>query len=122
MAWTCFLHPDFVLEFKELPSPVQEELLATVGLLERFGPSLGRPFADTLRGSKHANMKELRFEADNGEWRLAYAFDPERQGILLVAGDKSGGSSRLFYRRLIARADRRLDLHLANLKSDRRRT
>lgn len=70
------------------------------------------PYADTLKGSKHANMKELRFAADDGAWRVAYAFDPERQAILLVAGDKSGQSTRRFYRQLIARADARFDEHL----------
>ena len=63
-----------------------------------YGPQLGRPHADTLKGSKHANMKELRFEASDGEWRAAFAFDPERKAILLVAGDKSGGSEKRFYK------------------------
>jgi hypothetical protein len=62
-------------------------------------------------------MKELRFDADNGVWRVAFAFDPERKAVLLVAGDKSGASERMFYRRLIALADRRLDAHLERLKT-----
>jgi hypothetical protein len=60
-------------------------------------------------------MKELRFDADGGVWRVAFAFDPERKGILLVAGDKSGQSEKRFYRRLIARADERFDGHLRQL-------
>jgi len=47
---------------------------------------------DTLKGSRYANMKELRFSAADGEWRVAFAFDPRRAAILLVAGDKSGGA------------------------------
>ena len=47
---------------------VQDELLARVALLAAFGPALGRPHADTLAGSKHANMKELRFDAADGAW------------------------------------------------------
>ena len=58
-------------------------------------------------------MKELRFKADDGVWRVAFAFDPIRCAVLLVAGDKSGVSQRLFYRRLIAKADARYDAHLA---------
>ena len=58
-------------------------------------------------------MKELRFEASDGVWRVAFAFDPKRRAILLVAGDKSGGSGKRFYRRLIRRADERLDQHLS---------
>ena len=67
-----------------MPEAVQDELLAHARLLEEFGPQLGRPHADTLNGSAHANMKELRFDADDGVWRLAFAFDPRRKAILLV--------------------------------------
>ncbi len=70
---------------------------------------------DTLNGSRHANMKELRFNADGGVWRVAFAFDPNRRGIVLVAGDKSGVSERRFYRQLINRADYRYDRYLDNL-------
>ena len=76
------------------------------------GPTVKRPHADTLKGSRFANMKELRFDADDGVWRLAYAFDHERKAILLVAGDKSGVSQKRFYRTLIAKADGRFDSHL----------
>ena len=64
-------------------------MLAHARLLEQFGPQLGRPRVDTLKGSRHANMKELRFDADDGVWRLAFAFDPKRKAILLVADDRS---------------------------------
>ena len=65
-------------------------------------------------------MKELRFEASDGEWRAAFAFDPRRKAILLVAGDKSGGSQKRFYDRLIAKADFRFSEHLENLKAVKR--
>ena len=80
-----------------------------------FGLQLGRPHADTLNGSAFANMKELRFEADGGVWRVAFALDPERRAILLVAGDKSGVSEKRFYKALIAKADRRYRRHLDRL-------
>ncbi len=89
-------------------------------LLAALGPQLKRPRSDTLNGSVHANMKELRFDADGGVWRVAYAFDPERHAILLVAGDKSGGSETKFYKRLIQRADARFNQHLAHLMATRR--
>lgn len=98
---------------------VQDELLANIGLLERLGPQLGRPRVDTLNGSDHANMKELRFDAAGGVWRVAFAFDPKRKAILLVAGDKSGGSEKRFYRHLIDKADARFDAHLAAIKRQR---
>jgi hypothetical protein len=61
-------------------------------------------------------MKELRFKADDGVWRVAFAFDPDRKAIVLVAGDKSGTSEQKFYCQLIAKADARFDAHLARLK------
>lgn len=94
---------------------VQDELLARARLLAKLGPTLGRPLVDTLAGSRHANMKELRFDADGGVWRVAFAFDPERAAILLVAGDKGGVSPKRFYRALIDRADRRFTEHLNTL-------
>ena len=116
MGWEVIFHADFDQEFEELAEQVQDEFLAVAGLLAEIGPTLGRPRVDTLNGSKHANMKELRFDADNGVWRVAFAFDPERNAILLVAGDKSGGSEKRFYKQLIRKADMRFSLHLAELQ------
>ena len=64
---------------------MQDEIRAHALLLERFGPQLGRPHVDTLRASRHANMKELRFDAAEGVWRVAFAFDEKRNAVLLVA-------------------------------------
>ncbi len=61
-------------------------------------------------------MKEFRFNADNGVWRLAFAFDPKRQAVLLVCGDKSGSSEKRFYRFLIKKADKRFDRYLLKIK------
>jgi hypothetical protein len=113
------LHQEFEGEIDLLPEEVQDELLASAKLLEHFGPQLGRPRADTLNGSRHANMKELRFDAAGGVWRVAFAFDPERKAILLVCGDKSGGSEKRFYRHLIEKADVRFDAHLARIKKEK---
>ena len=113
MSWDVQFHNAFDEEFEDLPEVVQDELLAHARLLEEFGPQLGRPRADTLNGSKHANMKELRFDANDGVWRVAFAFDPRRKAILLVCGDKSGGSEKRFYKQLIKKADERFDDHLA---------
>jgi hypothetical protein len=110
--WTVRFGVEFDAEFQGLSAAVQVELLAQAELVKQFGPQLGRPRVDTLKGSKHANMKELRFDADDGVWRVAFAFDPKREAILLVAGAKSGGSEARFYRGLIAKADRRYDEHL----------
>jgi hypothetical protein len=63
MKWETGFHPEFEPEFDELPEAVQDEILALMGIPSQFGPTLGRPRADTLNRSKHVNMKELRFDA-----------------------------------------------------------
>ncbi len=91
-----------------------------IRVLGAFGPNLGRPSVDSLKASKHANMKELRFAWEGEVWRIAFAFDPLRQAILLVGGDKSGADQPRFYQRLIRVADARFDEHLAELKQSRK--
>jgi hypothetical protein len=119
--WDVVFHDEFLPEFRKLPTEVQEELVALTLNLGEKGPLLGRPEVDTLKGSSHANMKELRFRAGGGVWRVAFAFDPERKAIVLVAGNKSGVGQGRFYRELIRIADGRFDRHLANLRLRGRR-
>jgi hypothetical protein len=107
--------PEFKPEFDSLALDVRREVLALSRVLQEFGPQLGRPRVDTLKGSRRANMKELRFTAADGEWRVAFAFDPKRRAILLVAGDKSGRGQKRFYRELTRKADERFDAHLARI-------
>ena len=120
-AWDVDLSDEFEPEFDELSEVVQDEVLAHARLLETYGPQLGRPWVDTLNGSRHANTKELRFRADTGVWRIAFAFDARRHAILLAAGDKSGVGEKRFYRKLIRKADERFDAHLERLKDTERR-
>ena len=120
MAWDVEIGDEFKPEFFKLHEDVQTEILALTMLLQEFGPQLGRPRVDTLNGSRHANMKELRFSAADGEWRVAFAFDTKRKAVLLVAGDKSGGGEKRFYRALIRKADERFDAHLARLRKEGR--
>jgi len=117
MSWSILFHDDFADEFAALAESLQDELLAHALLLRDFGPGLGRPTVDALKGSKHNNMKELRFAWAGEVWRVAFAFDPRRQAILLVGGDKGGADQRRFYKRLLAVADERFDGHLDTLKA-----
>ncbi len=120
MKWDVLFDPAFKAEAKRFSRAVQMELAALVVLLKHFGPQLRRPHCDTLKGSKHTNMKELRFTLPDGEWRLAFAFDPQRRAILLVGGSKSGTNEKQFYRDLIRIADERFTTHLqALLPKDR---
>jgi hypothetical protein len=116
MIWAVLYHSDFLPEMEALPENVQDGVLTMAELLTLIGPTLGRPHVDTLAGSKHPNMKELRFTADDGVWRVAFAFDPKRRAIILVAGDKAGVAQKRFYKTLIAKADARFADHLDTLK------
>lgn len=112
MSWQIFFHEAFEAEFQCLSEKVQDELLAHATKIEVFGPTLGRPSVDTLKASQHKNMKELRFQVGNSVWRVAFAFDPRRHAILLVAGDKQGKNQKRFYQDLIRIADQRFTEYL----------
>jgi hypothetical protein len=94
---------------------LQNAIFARARLLESEGPTLGRPYADQLAGSDYANMKELRVATKDGVWRVAFAFDPARQAVLLVAGNKVGVKQQRFYRSLIRRDDTRFRRYLDEL-------
>jgi hypothetical protein len=118
VSWSVLFHEAFDAEFDGLGEDVQDNLLAAAKAVQIAGPKAGRPHVDTLQGSKHANMKELRFTAHGGRevWRAAFAFDPARNAVVLVAGAKQGGSEKLFYKRLIKVADARFDSHLRKIE------
>jgi hypothetical protein len=109
-------HIDFDEQFRSFPEEVQNSIMAKSIFIQEIGHNLGRPHVDTLKGSKHSNMKELRLDAIGDVWRVAFAFDPERQAILLVAGDKTGKNQKRFYTKLFRTADMRFDEHLEYLK------
>jgi hypothetical protein len=92
-----------------------DSIMARVELLEERGPGLGRPGVDSIRGSRHANMKELRA----GSMRVLFAFDPLRQAIVLVGGDKRDNWTG-WYERNISLADDLLDAHLESLREEPR--
>jgi hypothetical protein len=116
VAWAVEFHPDFDPEYDAFDQGIRDALLSQVNLLKQLGPQLRRPHVDTLKGSRHNNMKEIRFSSGGGVWRFAFAFDPIRRAIILCGGDKSGGSEARFYQRLITKADARFDEHLARIK------
>jgi hypothetical protein len=107
--------------FAELAEEAQAEVIAKVNLLKLLGPRLGRPHADTLNGSKHSNMKELRADTRGQVLRIAFAFDPNRLAIMLLGGNKAGTGQKRFYKQLIAKADEIYDGHLAAIKGKKRK-
>jgi len=97
----------------ELGSEEQDEVVAAVDVLEERGPGLGRPLVDTISGSRHNNMKELRV----GTIRVLFAFDPRRVGILLLGGDKRDEWAE-WYEDNISIADDLYDEHLETLRKE----
>ncbi len=118
--WKVLTTADLDGWFSGLGEDEQAEIIAKVELLKLLGPQLSRPHADTLNGSKHANMKELRADTKTSIMRIAFAFDPDREAILLVGGNKTGVSQKRFYKQLIAKADELYELHLTKVRSRRK--
>lgn len=92
---------------------LQDEILASFKILREFGPNLGRPQVDTVRGSQFPNMKELRVQFAGNPIRAFFAFDPSRKAIVLCAGDKTGVNEKRFYKNMIKLADTEFSKHLA---------
>jgi hypothetical protein len=100
----------------DLDDDTYDQVIAAIELLQEHGPQLGRPIVDTVKGSSYKNMKELRpGSSGKSELRVLFAFDLQRQAIMLVAGDKAGNWEK-WYREKIPIADARLTEHLAQLK------
>jgi hypothetical protein len=118
--WEVTTTDEFDVWFSALEADGQAELIAKIELLKLLGPQLGRPHVDTLKGSRHSNMKEMRASTAKQVIRVAFAFDPERVAIVLVAGNKKGVNQRRFYKQLIEAADALFDRHVAGLKAKRK--
>jgi hypothetical protein len=116
MAWEIEYTDEFEAWWNSLDEDEQESLAASIGLVEQLGPQLPRPHSDTVNGSKHSNMKELRTQHRGRPIRTFYAFDPRRMAILLIGGDKTGDAR--FYDRMIPLADKLYDRHLKELKDE----
>lgn len=116
--WEVSFHDEFDPEFDAFSQDVQDELLAVAAAVQNLGPAADRPHVATLENPKHPNMQELRFKANSGSeiWRAAFAFDPNREAIVLVAADKQGIDEKKFYKDLLKKANERFDKHLKNLK------
>ncbi len=103
MAWNVEFTDEFAAWWRTLTEAEQSDLDASVQLLTDRGPQLGRPHADGVKGSRHANMKELRTQSQGRPLRTFFAFDPRRSAILLIGGDKTGDNR--FYERMVPLAD-----------------
>ncbi len=114
--WEVEFSAEFEQWWQSLVLAEQEALLVSIKLLRGMGPLLGRPHADTVNGSRHSNMKELRTQCRGKPLRTFFAFDPRRRAILLIGGDKTGDDR--FYARMIPQADRIYDEHLMKIRRE----
>jgi len=112
--WAVILTDEFKIWLRGQEPALKKRIAASLLNLQYYGPALPRPYADTVKGSRFTNMKELRIQYDGHPVRAFYAFDPARQAIVLCAGDKTG--DKQFYERMIALADDIFSQHLEELK------
>jgi len=105
MEWQVETTEEYDTWFMEQNADGQASIRMKVELLKEHGPHLRRPHADTLKGSRLRNLKELRAQTAANVFRVAFLFDEERKAVLLVGGDKKGGDEKLFYRKLIKQAE-----------------
>ena len=106
MAWEIETTDEYDVWFLEQDENGQEAIRMKVELLAEYGPQLPRPHADTLKGSKLSNLKELRAQTKNYVLRIAFIFDEERKAVLLIGGDKKGKDEKRFYRNLVKQAEK----------------
>lgn len=114
--WEVEYTDEFGQWWDQLDEDEQESVFVSVELLRQLGPNLARPHVDTLKGSRHFNMKELRTQHRGRPLRTLFAFDPRRSAILLIGGDKTG--DRRFYERMIPLADKLYDAHCEELRKE----
>jgi len=115
MAWVVVTVEYFDDWFLSLDASEQQDVLAAILVLEQFGPALGRPYVDSLKGTdKVKNLKELRVQHKGKPYRVFFAFDPLRQAVMLCGGDKSGGKH--FYETMIQIAEREFLAYLQGLE------
>ncbi|MBN1554104.1 MAG: type II toxin-antitoxin system RelE/ParE family toxin [Phycisphaerae bacterium] len=116
MMWEVEFTDEYERWWQRLTEEEHESILIGIKLLREMGPLLGRPYADTVNGSRHSNMKELRTQHQGKPLRSLFAFDPRRRAILLIGGDKTG--NKRFYKQMITKADQLFDEHLEILRKE----
>ena len=112
---------EYTEEFEEwwntLSESEQDDIAATIGLLEEKGAMLAFPYSSGIEGSKHSHMRELRIQHAGEPYRVLYAFDPRRNAILLIGGKKTGDDR--WYDKYIPIADALYEKHLKTLSKEK---
>lgn len=116
--WNVILEEPVHIWLKSLPKEDILKIYAGIELLSTEGPQLGRPYADTIQGSKYPNLKELRIQAKLSVFRLFFIFDPIRQAIVLCGGNKKGKNEKRFYKEMIHLAEQTYDKYLSTFNRE----
>jgi hypothetical protein len=116
MAYEVEVTDEWLRWYESLSIAEQDELAASIGLLEVKGPHLPFPYSSGVASSRHAHMRELRTQAGGRPLRTLYAFDSRRIAILLIAGDKTGDDR--WYDVFVPKADDLYDEHLEILEEE----
>jgi hypothetical protein len=106
MAWEVDTTEEYDAWFLKQGEDGQASIQTRVESLKVYGPHLPRPYADTLKGSRLSNLKELRTQTTDHVFRVAFLFDEERKAVLLIGGDKKGKNEKRFYQNLIKQAEK----------------
>ena len=117
-AWNVILEQPVLDWLESLKQNDVLKIYAGLELLTTEGPQLGRPYVDTIQGSKYRNLKELRIQSKHSVFRLLFIFDPIRQAIILCGGDKKGKNQKTFYNQMILLAEQTYDLYLIRLQQE----
>lgn len=117
-AWNIKQTAEFQDWFDEADVALQDDIVEHVELLKQFGPNLKRPYADTLKGSQLTNLKELRFNSGNKVVRIFFIFDPDRNAVLLIGGDKAGSGDKTFYDTMIDQSEKIYGRYLEERKKE----
>jgi hypothetical protein len=117
MKWDVEYTDEFGNWWETLRKNEQEDVAATVSLLEEKGTQLPFPFSSGIEGSKYSHMRELRVQSNSNPLRILYAFDPRRTAILLIGGNKRGDNR--WYEKYVSIADKLYADHLTELKKER---
>ena len=113
--WSIIKTDEFSEWYSHLDPDAKEDIYEKALILKELGPTLGRPFVDTVNGSRHSNMKELRVQSKGRPFRIFFAFDPKRKAVFLIGDNKQG--KKRFYEIMIPIADNLWDRYLEDMKS-----
>ena len=113
--WIVEFTDEFELWWLELSELVQEKCAAVVDLLTREGPNLGFPYSSSIRGAVHA-LRELRIQCGGHPYRILYVFDPQRNALLILGGDKTGNDR--WYEENVPKAERIYEQYLKEIEEE----